>query len=437
MPNGQLTNVGVDTLRNIENVRGTAFNDNITGNGAANTLDGRGGIDTMTGGGGDDTFIVDNPFDVAAEAGGQGVDKVRTSTTYTLLANSEIEVLETTQQSGTAGMVLTGNGFDNTINGNNGINLIVGGGGRDTMTGFGGNDTYFVDNANDRVVEAVNGGNDTVNTSVSYRLELGSEVETLQAKIPTATSAINLTGNRFTNTIVGNDGNNLINGGDGGEIDRMTGRLGNDTYVVDNVGDIVTEQLQGGIDRINTSVSLLTLADNVENVGLNGIANISANGNGLENLMEGNDGRNTLDGGIGTDEIHGGGDNDFLAGGTEDDRLFGDGDNDTLVGGLGADKLTGGSGGDVFQFRSAEESGFKGAAADEILDFSAAQKDKIDLSQIAANLHFIGNNNLFTGEAGDVRFNAGQLEGDLDGDLNADFRIQVNVASLVDADFIF
>jgi serralysin len=123
-------------------------------------------------------------------------------------------------------------------------------------------------------------------------------------------------------------------------------------------------------------------------------------------------------------------------GGAKNDTLFGDAGSDRLVGGTGADQLTGGTGGDIFQFRSAQDSGFNGAAADEILDFSAAENDKIDLSQIATNLHFIGNNNAFTGVAGDVRFNAGQLEGDLNGDGNADFRIQVDVASLVAADFI-
>jgi serralysin len=106
--------------------------------------------------------------------------------------------------------------------------------------------------------------------------------------------------------------------------------------------------------------------------------------------------------------------------------------------------MTGGGGADTFEFRAPEDSGFKGAAADEILDFSSAQSDKIDLAQIDANslvagdqaFTFIGNNNAFTGMAGQLRFNAGQLEGDLNGDGAGDFRIQVNVASLVAADFI-
>ena len=138
---------------------------------------------------------------------------------------------------------------------------------------------------------------------------------------------------------------------------------------------------------------------------MTGTASINANGNGLDNVMLGNSGRNTLDGGQGRDELRGGEENDFLFGGANDDTLFGDGGVDRLVGSTGADKLTGGAGADTFEFRAPDDSGFKGAAADEILDFSAAQADKIDLSQIDANslvtgdqaFTFIGNNNAFSG----------------------------------------
>jgi serralysin len=165
-------------------------------------------------------------------------------------------------------------------------------------------------------------------------------------------------------------------------------------------------------------------------------------------VMNGNTGRNALDGGGGNDELRGGDQDDFLFGGSNDDRLFGDGGNDRLVGASGFDVMTGGIGLDTFEFRSIEDSGFKGAPADQIVDFVSVrfttQSDKIDLSQIDANsliagdqaFTFIGNNNAFTGVAGQLRFNASQLEGDLNGDGAGDFRIQVNVASLVAADFV-
>jgi len=55
--NGTSGAVGTDTLVNIENVRGSDFNDSITGDGGANSLEGRSGDDSIVGGAGTDTLI--------------------------------------------------------------------------------------------------------------------------------------------------------------------------------------------------------------------------------------------------------------------------------------------------------------------------------------------------------------------------------------------
>ena len=128
---------------NIINLTGNEFNNTITGNDGQNVITGGAGADTLVGRGGNDTYIVDSIADVVTEAVGGGTqDRVQTSATYVLGAGSEIEVLETTNATGTTATDLVGNEFANTIIGNNGTNTIVGYGGRDVMTGNGSGDTF-------------------------------------------------------------------------------------------------------------------------------------------------------------------------------------------------------------------------------------------------------------------------------------------------------
>ena len=51
--------------------------------------------------------------------------------------------------------------------------------------------------------------------------------------------------------------------------------LGNDTYVVDAAGDVVTELASQGTDTVQSSISY-TLGANVENLSLTGVAAINA-----------------------------------------------------------------------------------------------------------------------------------------------------------------
>ena len=78
---------------------------------------------------------------------------------------------------------------------------------------------------------------------------------------------------------------------------------------MDNAGDLVTEALNEGIDKVFSSINY-TLTDNVENLELTGIADLSGTGNALNNILIGNSGNNSLDGGIGSDIMKGGLGND-------------------------------------------------------------------------------------------------------------------------------
>jgi Ca2+-binding RTX toxin-like protein len=131
------------------NLTGNNFVQTIIGNAGANTLNGLGGADTMQGLAGDDKFIVDNAGDIIVENTGQGTaDRVYASTSYTLAAAAQVEILSTTGIAGTGAIKLTGNSYTQSIVGNAGNNVINGGaGGADILTGLGGNDVFAFNTA--------------------------------------------------------------------------------------------------------------------------------------------------------------------------------------------------------------------------------------------------------------------------------------------------
>ncbi|NCR38263.1 MAG: calcium-binding protein, partial [Microcystis aeruginosa S11-05] len=178
----------------------------------------------------------------------------------------------------------------------------------------------------------------------------------------------NLVGTSFADALAGVGGNDTLDGGvgddtldggvgddtlDGGVgVDSMDGGDDNDTYYVDNVGDIVKEvwddDLGGTADTVFASVTYSLspgTPDNqgygIENLTLTGSADINATGNDKNNVLTGNSGNNVLDGGVGVDSMDGGNGNDTLFGGLG---------NDTLFGGLGSDTLDGGADNDTYLF---------------------------------------------------------------------------------------
>ena len=273
-------------------------NDALIGGAGNDTLNGGTGIDTMTGGGGNDVYYVDNAADRVNEAVGGGADTVYASVSYALQAGQEVEYLRA--NAGATGLSLTGNAFNNYLIGGTGNDTLDGGTGADTMAGGAGNDTYTVDNAGDVVNEVAGAGIDTLKTSLLSKT-LGANLENL-----TYTGAGNFTGtgNALNNVITGGAGNDALNGGIGA--DTMAGGAGNDTYIVDNVGDVVSEAAGAGTDTIKTTLLSKTLGANVENLTFIGAGNFTGTGNTLNNVITGGSGNDTLNGGAGNDTLRGG-----------------------------------------------------------------------------------------------------------------------------------
>jgi Ca2+-binding RTX toxin-like protein len=110
----------------------------------------------------------------------------------------------------------------------------------------------------------------------------------------------------------------------------MAGGLGNDTYVVDNAGDTVSEGAGAGTDRVLASVSYSLADPDVENLTLTGVAAINGTGNAAANTIVGNGAANTLLGLAGNDSISAGAGNDVVQGGTGSDTIRGGTGNDVL-----------------------------------------------------------------------------------------------------------
>ena len=420
---------------------GSSGSDYLFGGSGADTLTGGAGADRMVGGDGNDTYYVDNTGDQIIEKSEGGSDSVDSSVSYTLSAN-----IEDLSLVGTGNINGTGNDLDNHISGNNGNNILEGKGGFNFLDGSSGNDTYLIGIGGNDIYDS--SGIDIVKFTLlakpqefQFHLDgaslfvwyegaagyadalfgtnieniaftLGSNsISTYAFKADSKTTGSSLVGSNSKDILITGDANDSLNGLSGGDV--MVGGLGNDTYAVDNIDDVVIENLSAGIDTVTSIIANYTLASNIENMTLTG-RGLNGTGNNLANILLGNINKNTLSGG--------------------------DGD-DTLIGATGQDTLTGGAGRDIFKFTQVLDSAVK--TPDTITDF-VSDTDKVDLSGIDANTSiandqaftFIGSA-AFSKVAGQLRFADSILTGDTNGDGAADFQIKMTgVTKLLTFDIV-
>jgi Ca2+-binding RTX toxin-like protein len=309
---------------NVENMVMTGSTTTLgTGNALGNGLyAGANGVaHTLVGGLGDDTYYyqyngvtaVTNLNHTVVENPGEGTDTISiyddngtSIVNFTLPDNVEnLYLYDTYRTSGTGNALdnrITGTGYWYAYNGN-----------PTTLTGLGGNDTYVIWDVVTRVVEASGEGTDTV--EAAYDFVLPDNVENLTL-INDARKAV---GNAAANTLTGNGYDNFLDGRAGA--DSMAGGAGNDTYVVDNAGDVIIESANSGTDTVVTAFTSYTLGGNVENLRFLTNASNTGVGDAGNNTIFGNTGNDALTGNDGNDVLYGGGGFDTLNGGNGDDTL--------------------------------------------------------------------------------------------------------------------
>ena len=187
----------------------------------------------------------------------------------------------------------------------------------------------------------------------------------------------------------------MLNGSTGA--DTMAGMGGDDTYYVDNVGDVVSENPGGGSDVVISSVTW-TLGANVDRLSLIGATNINGTGNGDANVIVGNSGNNQLSGLDGNDNIDGGAGTDTLSGGNGDDTLNGGAGNDSLDGGIGNDSLNGGTEADSMAGGAGNDTYFVDNIGDAVTEALSAGTDVVQ-SSVTFTLSANVENLILTGAA--------------------------------------
>ncbi|CAA2107804.1 Bifunctional hemolysin/adenylate cyclase [Methylobacterium bullatum] len=399
----------VDTLRNIESVRGTAYADKLSGgdtdpNGANNFFLGLGGNDVIDGGSGYDELRYDKDANFGGYSG----------VTVNLAAGTAIDGFGATDTVRNIEGV-RGTQYGDRLHGNDtndrSFDSLIGLGGDDTIDGGGGNDAVRYDR------DASFGGA----TGVTVDLARGTATDGF-GNHDTLISIEVVRGTQFTDTLTGGNatsaayegfyglgGNDTIDGGKG--FDEV--RYDRD---VDNGGGFgVTVNLAAGTatDGFGTTDRL---------TGIEAIVGTKFDdrltGDAFANRFTGHAGNDFIDGGAGIDTLDFRNDDlfgavngatvdlgagtatgtfgstyaltsieamlgsvfaDAITGSKVANTLVGNAGDDRLDGLLGKDVLTGGAGSDTFRFSTA----FRAANIDHITDFETA--DTIEIAKAVAS----------------------------------------------------
>ncbi|NJN72003.1 MAG: hypothetical protein HC799_03895, partial [Limnothrix sp. RL_2_0] len=316
----------VDTLLNIEVIKGTQYADEMYGGDGSDIFYGENGDDKLHGGDGDDELHGGHNNDTIY--GDDGPDQLwGDNGDDTLHGGDDTDYLHGGHNNDT----LYG-GSDDSVDylwGDNGNDTLHGGGGNDELYGGHNDDTLYGDAGGDKLEG--NSGQDTISG--------GSGIDTID-------------GGDGDDTIKGDSGADIIKGGSG--VDTIEGGSENDTIYGGTGGDIIYGQ--DGADEIygqedwdwisgGNGDDRLFGGDGGDEIYANA-GNDYVEGGTFGDYIEGGSGLDTIYGQSGDDQIRGQGDADKIYGGTGDDELYGDSGNDEIQGNQGVDYIEGNDGSD-------------------------------------------------------------------------------------------
>ncbi|RDD66953.1 hypothetical protein DU478_08405, partial [Thalassococcus profundi] len=388
-PGVNLNDAAGDTYASIENLTGTAFDDNLRGNALANViiagagadkLYGRDGDDTLEGGAGADILVGDTGVDTASYAGAAAG----------VLADLQSPGINTGDAAGDSYVSienLAGSQFADNLRGDGAANLLSGSAGDDSLYGRSGNDTLEGGAGADFLA----GGGNTDTASYAGAMSgvtadlVAPGSNTGDAAGDTYASIENLLGSGFDDMLSGGAGANRLTGGLGD--DTLEGRGGADTLDGGSGTDTASYATATSLVRADLANAAVNLGDAAGDSYLS-----------IENLI-----------GTGFDDnLRGDGAANVMMGGAGSDRLYGRGGDDTLEGGAGADLIAGGAGTDTASYASAsglvrvdlETPGINlGDAAGDTFD----SIENLIGTQFADNMRGNAGANMMDGGAGDDR----------------------------------
>jgi Ca2+-binding RTX toxin-like protein len=227
-----------DTLRGIENVEGSGFDDAIFGNELANVMEGGGGSDYFGESRGDDRYIggsgtgIDT-LELAGETAGVTVNLSTGIMTHT--GSTERDTMTGIERvNGTAFVdtitgsfqndILLGGGSGDTINGSNGEDDISGGSGADLL--LGGNDGDTLRGGSENDVVAGEDGDDELFGDAGIDVLIGGEDDDI---LDGGTEDDQLFGDAGGDVLFGQANNDRLDGGVGNDV--LQGGAGNDIFV--------------------------------------------------------------------------------------------------------------------------------------------------------------------------------------------------------------